>query len=212
MTNFRASRITPGRHVLEIKGDPRFKDWRQEIYQEPSQTLKINAVREPGGAGAVASGRTAGAAASRTPSPPATGPSAVADNRGRSSSGSHRAGRPARGEGSSDDGSAGQKAGGGGKNRGKSTSDEDVFEHEGKLGSGGGEQCVASIGSKPWAEVAIDGKPTGKSTPLMDFSLACGKHRITFTNSDLMIERNEIIILKPGQRFKKIFPLVDMDF
>jgi hypothetical protein len=71
---------------------------------------------------------------------------------------------------------------------------------------------VASIGSKPWAEVAIDGKPTGKSTPLMDFSLACGKHRITFTNSDLMIERNEIIILKPGQRFKKIFPLVDMDF
>jgi hypothetical protein len=117
-----------------------------------------------------------------------------------------------RGDGSSDDGSAGQKAGTGGKNRGKSTSDEDVFEHEGKLGAGGGEQCVASIGSKPWAEVAIDGKPTGKSTPLMDFSLACGKHRITFTNSDLMIERNEIIILKPGQRFKKIFPLVDMDF
>ena len=71
---------------------------------------------------------------------------------------------------------------------------------------------MATIGSKPWAEVAIDGKSTGKSPPLMDFSLACGKHRITFTNSDLMIERNEIIILKPGQRFKKIFPLVDMDF
>jgi len=212
MTNFRASRITPGRHVLEIKGDPRFKDWRQEIYQEPSQTLKINAVREPGGAGAAASGRTGGVAAPRTPSPPATGPSAVVDNRGRSSSGSQRAGRAARGEGSGDDGSAGQKAGGGGRNRGRPASDEDVFEHEGKLGSGGGEQCVASIGSKPWAEVAIDGKSTGKSTPLMDFSLACGKHRITFTNSDLMIERNEIIILKPGQRFKKIFPLVDMDF
>ncbi len=46
-TNFRASRITPGRHVLEIKGDPRFKDWRQEIFQEPGQTLKINAAREP---------------------------------------------------------------------------------------------------------------------------------------------------------------------
>jgi hypothetical protein len=60
--------------------------------------------------------------------------------------------------------------------------------------------------------VAVDGKPTGKSTPLMDFHLPCGKHRITFTNPDLMIERNEIIILKSGQRFKKIFPLVDMDF
>jgi hypothetical protein len=50
-TNFRASRITPGRHVLEIKGDPRFKDWHQEIFQEPGQTLKINAARESGGAG-----------------------------------------------------------------------------------------------------------------------------------------------------------------
>jgi hypothetical protein len=214
MTNFRASRITPGRHVLEIKGDPRFKDWRQEIYQEPGQTLKINALRESGAAGASASGRTGGTAAQRPSWPPATGPSAVADNRGRASSGPRRAGKAARGDGAGDDGSAGQKAGAGGKNRGKPAGDEDVFEHEGKLGAGagGGEQCVASIGSKPWAEVAIDGKPTGKSTPLMDYSLPCGKHRITFTNSDLMIERNEIIILKPGQRFKKIFPLVDMDF
>jgi hypothetical protein len=112
----------------------------------------------------------------------------------------------------SDDGSGVQKSGGGGRTRGKPASDEDIFEHEGRLGAGGGEECVATLGSKPWAQVAIDGKPTGKTTPLIDYSLACGKHRITFTNSDLMIERNEIIILKPGQRFKKIFPLVDMDF
>ena len=214
-TNFRASRITPGRHVLEIKGDPRFKDWHQEIFQEPGQTLKINAVREPGGA----SGRSGGAAAAgvRPPStpalaPPAAGPSVVAENRGRSS-GSRRAGRGARrGEPSSDDSSGGQAAAAGGKAKEKASSDDDVFEREGRLGAGGGEECVANIGSKPWAQVAIDGKPTGKSTPLIDYSLACGKHRLTFTNSDLMIERNEIIILKPGQRFKKIFPLVDMDF
>jgi serine/threonine protein kinase len=219
MTNFRASRITPGRHVLEIKGDSHFKDWRQEIYQEPGQTLKIQAARETAGAGGSASGRTGGAAALRQPSAPAPSPSAqtpggsaMADGREKPSSGSHRAGRGGRGEGASDDGSAGQRAGGGGKARGKAASDEDVFEKESKLGAGGGADCVASIGSKPWAEVSIDGKPTGKSTPLMDYSLACGKHRITFTNSDLMIERNEIIILKPGQRFKKIFPLVDMDF
>jgi hypothetical protein len=106
----------------------------------------------------------------------------------------------------------GPKPAGGGKTRDKAGSDDDVFENEGRLGAGGGEECVVNIGSKPWAQVAIDGKPTGKSTPLIDYSLACGKHRLTFTNSDLMIERNEIIILKPGQRFKKIFPLVDMDF
>jgi hypothetical protein len=117
-----------------------------------------------------------------------------------------------RAEGASADGSGGQRPGAGGRTRGRSAGEEDIFEREGRLGAGGGEECVATIGSKPWAEVAIDGKATGKSTPLMDYSLACGKHRITFTNPDLMIERNEIIILKPGQRFKKIFPLVDMDF
>jgi serine/threonine protein kinase len=211
-TNFRASRITPGRHVLEIRGDPRFKDWRQEVYQEPGQTLKIHAVREPAGAGRVAAPHPPSAPAAAPPAPP-PGPIAAADSRGRSSPGSHRAGKGAgKGEGLSDDSSPAPKSGGGGRTRGRAASDEDVFEREGRLGAGGGEECVATIGSKPWSQVAIDGKPTGKSTPLMDYSLACGKHRITFTNPDLMIERNEIIILKPGQRFKKIFPLVDMDF
>jgi serine/threonine protein kinase len=217
-TNFRASRITPGRHVLEIKGDPHFKDWRQEIYQEPGQTLKIQAIRDS--AVASAFGRPGGTAAPRPssapallPPTPAPGGIALADSRGKSSSSSRRTNRgAARGEGVSDDGSGVQKSGGGGRTRGKPASDEDIFEHEGRLGAGGGEECVATLGSKPWAQVAIDGKPTGKTTPLIDYSLACGKHRITFTNSDLMIERNEIIILKPGQRFKKIFPLVDMDF
>jgi hypothetical protein len=217
-TNFRASRITPGRHVLEIKGDPRFKDWRQEIYQEPGQTLKIQAMRES--AGASASGRAGGASGARQPSAPVAslpapgaGPNAVADNRGKSSGGSRRASRGgARVEAVSDDSSADEKPAAGGKTRGKPAADEDIFEREGRLGAGGGAECVATIGSKPWAEVAIDGKSTGKSTPLMDYSLACGKHRLTFTNPDLMIERNEVIILKPGQRFKKIFPLVDTDF
>jgi serine/threonine protein kinase len=215
-TNFRASRITPGRHVLEIKGDPRFKDWRQEIYQEPGQTLKIQAMRESAGAGASARAGGAGASGARpvaSPSVPGAGPSVVADNRGRSSGGSRRASRGGgRVEAVSDDSPADEKPAAGGKTRGKPAADEDIFEREGRLGAGGGAECVATIGSKPWAEVAIDGKPTGKSTPLMDYSLACGKHRLTFTNPDLMIERNEVIILKPGQRFKKIFPLVDTEF
>ena len=218
-TNFRASRITPGRHVLEIKGDPRFKDWRQEVYQEAGQTLKIQAMREPAvaspsgrGGGSAASGARQSAAPGVSSPGPAAGPSALAENRGRASRGSRRARGAGRTEAASDDGASEEKPAAGGKTRAKPVGDDDIFEREGRLGAGGGEQCVATIGSKPWAEVSIDGKPTGKSTPLMDYSLACGKHRITFSNPDLMIERNEVIILKPGQRFKKIFPLVDTDF
>ena len=68
---------------------------------------------------------------------------------------------------------------------------------------------MATISSKPWAEVSIDGKPTGKITPLVNYSIPCGKHRLTFKNADLMIERNESVTFKAGQPFKKIFSLVE---
>ena len=88
--------------------------------------------------------------------------------------------------------------------------DDDIFESHGKTDSAGsGGMCVATISSKPWAEVSIDGKPTGKITPLVNYSIPCGKHRVTFKNADLMIERNESVTLKAGQPFKKIFSLVE---
>jgi hypothetical protein len=92
----------------------------------------------------------------------------------------------------------------------KSGSEEDIFESHGK-GDGGGSAgtCTATISSKPWAEVSIDGKPTGKITPLVNYAIPCGKHRVTFKNADLMIERNESVTLKAGQPFKKIFSLVE---
>ena len=86
--------------------------------------------------------------------------------------------------------------------------DDDIFEGHGKADSSGG-TCVATISSKPWAEVSIDGKPTGKITPLVNYPIPCGKHRVTFKNADLMIERNESVTLKAGQPFKKIFSLVE---
>jgi hypothetical protein len=92
----------------------------------------------------------------------------------------------------------------------KSGGDEDIFENQGKGDSGdSGGTCTATISSKPWAEVSIDGKPTGKITPLVNYSIPCGKHRLTFKNTDLMIERNESVTLKAGQPFKKIFSLVE---
>jgi hypothetical protein len=43
-TNFRASRISPGHHVLEIRGENRFKPWRQEVEIEPGAIRKIHAL------------------------------------------------------------------------------------------------------------------------------------------------------------------------
>jgi serine/threonine protein kinase len=51
-TNFRASRVAPVRHLLEIKGDPRFLPWRYEFFQEPARILSIRArLIRAGGAG-----------------------------------------------------------------------------------------------------------------------------------------------------------------
>jgi hypothetical protein len=93
-----------------------------------------------------------------------------------------------------------------------STSTEDIFETEDKLGRSALEStCTMTINSKPVAEVSVDGKPTGKSTPLVNFPISCGTHRITFKNTDLMIERNESITVKPGRPFKKTFSLVEAE-
>jgi hypothetical protein len=46
-TDLRASRVPPGRHLLEIKGDRRLAPWRQEFFQEPSRMMHIRASLAP---------------------------------------------------------------------------------------------------------------------------------------------------------------------
>jgi hypothetical protein len=235
-TNFHASRIAPGPHVIEIKGNPHYRDWRQEFSQEPARTVRLHAELAPVG------GATKPVAPSKTPVAPTVStlptppPSPSAPLLGSSSKGqaakperhSHRSSRSS----SSSSGSSSSTSGS--KSSAAASSDEDVFENlksamgekkpkpkpssgdlddifetRGKDDSGG--SCVATISSKPWAEVSIDGKPTGKITPIVNYVMPCGKHRITFKNADLMIERNESVMLKAGQPFKKIFSLVDND-
>ncbi|MBN2574027.1 MAG: protein kinase [Deltaproteobacteria bacterium] len=221
-TNFLASRIPPGPHVIEIKGNPLYQDWRQEFLQEPGRTVRLHAVLVPvSGAGKtgapsrVTSPPTAEPAPTPAPSPAASG---LASGRGKASEKPRGASR--RGEGSS------RSLGGEdifeaaktlpGSRRKKpaakpSVSDEDIFESHGKGAGAATGGCIATISSKPWAEVSIDGKPTGKITPLVNYPIPCGKHRLTFKNADLMIERNESVTLRPGQPFKKIFSLVEME-
>jgi serine/threonine protein kinase len=216
-TNFHASRIAPGRHVLEVRGNPRFQDWRQEFFQEPGRTVRLHADLLPIAPAPKSSGSSRGGAASAAPMqiptqpPPAIATGAVekpAESRhhgGRRGVGSAK---PAASDG--DDVFETMKPGTGGKKPKPSAGvDEDIFENAKAGGGASSDTCTATLSSKPWAEVSIDGKPTGKITPLVNFPIPCGKHRITFKNSDLMIERNESITLKPGQPFKKIFSLVE---
>jgi hypothetical protein len=46
-TNFRVDQIAPGRHLLEIKGDPRFAEWRSYFDQELGKIIKIHAELQP---------------------------------------------------------------------------------------------------------------------------------------------------------------------
>ncbi len=46
-SDFRAFRITPGHHVLEIKGEDRFKPWREDVEITPGQIQKVHALLIP---------------------------------------------------------------------------------------------------------------------------------------------------------------------
>ncbi len=214
-TNFHASRIAPGPHIIEIRGNPQYQGWRQEFLQEPGKTVRLHADLVPvGGGGGAKPTPTHGAPSTQPPSSTV----AMGERPREGRTGAHHGGGGAGKSASSGGDDVFETMKGPGEKKPKVKSgksgggDVDIFENEGKTdSSGSGSMCVATISSKPWAEVSIDGKPTGKITPLVNYSIPCGKHRVTFKNADLMIERNESVTLKAGQPFKKIFSLVEDD-
>jgi eukaryotic-like serine/threonine-protein kinase len=249
-TNFKAYRVAPGRHVIEIKGDPRFADWKQEFFQEPGKTLKLKAELRPRSATAMAAppslpARPAAvvptptrapaptppprvaspapvpaaprpAVASAVPSgpnpapPPAAAPSAASPAPvAASKPEADRPARPARPVPSSPPrrfrAAASRVA-----SAAPTRSGQDVFEQEAKpAAAASGDDCSVTLGSKPWSEVWLDGKNTGKLTPVVDFKIACGKHTITLRNPEIPIEKTETISLRAGDRYKKVIRLVD---
>jgi len=50
-----------------------------------------------------------------------------------------------------------------------------------------------NLQSAPWAVVEIDGKRVGQ-TPLVDFRIASGKHRVTLTNPGLPKKTVKIVV------------------
>jgi hypothetical protein len=220
-TDFRALRIAVGHHVLEIKGENRFKPWREEIEVEAGAVNKVHAVLIPDTA--------VDSAAAQRPSPPAVAQTSRAERPEPARGGparSHAADGPAAlalGGGAAE--------GGGGKAArrkhardlaaadGPSSSDTPAAAPEAPAEvpvktatevpapAADGGDCSITLGSRPWSEVWIDGKNTNKHTPFADLKVPCGKHKLSFKRPDLQIDHNETITVKAGQKFRQSFAL-----
>jgi hypothetical protein len=233
-TNFRASRISPGHHVLEIRGD-KFKAWQQDVEIEPGGIRKVHATLIPAAGGPAVAGAAAkpapiapaaavgggtkeqianapanppvgGTVPTSTSKPAASGPtpstgpsggSGTASGGGAIASGSTTPKRKRQREAPTDDGGGEAPADDARPSRRTVAADD----------SGGGGDCSITINSIPWSEVWIDGKNTSQHTPVVDFKVPCGKHKLGFKRADMQIDQTESINVKPGQNFKQRYTL-----
>jgi hypothetical protein len=208
-TDFRAFRIAPGKHLLEIKGENRFRPWRQDVEVDPGLVRKVHAMlipaggESPGSTPAVAARPEVAAATPpsepRTPPPPpsapgsepeASAPSAARHAGGGGSSARHH--KKPHEAAAADDGA-------------QASADDGDKESAAPAAAGG--DCSITVNSTPWSEVWIDGKNTTKHTPFVDYKIPCGKHRLAFKRSDMQIDYSENITVHPGQKFKQRYTL-----
>ena len=217
-TDFRAYRIPPGHHVLEIKGENRFRPWRQDIEVEPGSIRKIRATLLPseGGGTRLASREVREAksepppAAVTPPPPPKVTPPPPPKVEPPPAAKVEPPPKveplPARTGPAIATGPKRKKA-----REAAVTAAEDPFRDAPakaapEAASG---DCSITIGSRPWAEVWIDGKNTNKHTPFADYKIACGKHKISFKRPDLQIDQTEAITVSPGEKFKQSYSLIN---
>ena len=227
-TNFRASRISPGHHVLEIRGENRFKPWRQDVEIEPGAIRKIHALLIPavGGPAWHRQARAAGHLAAPGARPRNTGRDiAAAGCAADTGAGRAQAARPAHhpaagyghyhpSRGPPPPGPVAVK-----KRKVKEPPPEEIEEDKetpaprraAVAADESGGDCSITVNSIPWSEVWIDGKNTTKHTPIVDFKLPCGKHKLAFKRSDMQIDQTESINVRPGQNFKQRYTLATED-
>jgi hypothetical protein len=67
--------------------------------------------------------------------------------------------------------------------------------------------CSVRFGTRPWAEVWIDGKNTGGHTPYSD-AIPCGVHTVTFKRRDLGLSKTYTITARAGEPLRESFPFV----
>jgi hypothetical protein len=210
--------------VLEIKGENRFKPWRQDVEVEPNAIQKVHAMLIPASGGAPSGGALSGGAPSgKTPAhaevadvPPPPPPHAASHlERPAPHAASHleppspppvaqeamvppaphvaRHKKPR--DVAADDGA----------DVTASNDDDSGAKPDTKPEKGG--DCTMTVNSVPWSEVWIDGKNTTQHTPVVDYKIPCGKHKLAFKRSDMQIDHSESITVKPGQNFKQRYTL-----
>jgi hypothetical protein len=67
--------------------------------------------------------------------------------------------------------------------------------------------CTISVGSTPPADVWLDDHSLGKRTPIVRYPAACGDHKLALKRDDLDLYQMEIVTLRAGAPFKKVYPL-----
>jgi serine/threonine-protein kinase len=67
--------------------------------------------------------------------------------------------------------------------------------------------CVMTVGSRPPADVWLDDRSLGRRTPLVSFRTACGDHKLALKRTDLDLYQMEVVTLRAGKPFKKVYPL-----
>ncbi len=207
-TDFRAFRIAPGHHLLEIKGENRFKPWRQDIDVQPGAIAKVHAMLIPA-SGSAPAGKTPphgevavapppppppSAPRAPPPSPPPVQHEAVVAPPPPPSSPSPAAPHTPR----------------------HKKAHEVALDDSGSVSPGSDDDsgpsakvadCTMTVNSVPWSEVWIDGKNTSQHTPIVDYKIPCGRHKLAFKRSDMQIDQTESINVKPGQNFKQRYTL-----
>ena len=71
----------------------------------------------------------------------------------------------------------------------------------------GAKTCRLSVASYPWAELWVDGADTGLQTPVVGFTISCGRHRLEFKRRDLKVDQIESVTLSDGIEFKRQYEL-----
>jgi serine/threonine-protein kinase len=68
-------------------------------------------------------------------------------------------------------------------------------------------RCSLTVGSSPGAELWIDGKRSGRNTPIVDLPIRCGRHTLLFKREELALERTAEVTLSPGVNFRAVYEL-----
>ena len=64
-----------------------------------------------------------------------------------------------------------------------------------------------TINSVPWSEVWVDGRSTGRHTPVVDYEIPCGSHEVAFKRPDLQIDESRSVVVTSGETFKRRYTL-----